>query len=169
MNRQFETIVSNDPPLNLKEVVRVDVFRGRQGGYADTPDETPLVQDLIVNPGRVHLAKRIVGLDAQSSAMAYMAVGTGSAAPGLTNSMLAGEVDRKLFASESTTNNVWTAINTWGGSADSITSVQVQEAGIFNKSDSGDMFQRVTFAIVTLANSDLLKVTLETNVGSNTI
>ena len=167
MNRQFETIVS--PPLNLKEVVRVDVFRGRSEGYSGIPDETPEVQDLIVNPGRVHLAKRIVGLDSASSAMAYMAVGTGSTAPALTNSILAGEVNRKLFASESATDNVWTAINTWGGSADSVTSVQIQEAGIFNKSDSGDMFQRVTFATVTLANSDLLKVTLETNVGSNTI
>jgi hypothetical protein len=29
------------------------------------------------------------------------------------------------------------------------------------------MFQRVTFAAVTLADSDLLKITLETNVGSS--
>ena len=93
-------------------------------------------------------------------------------APGLTDTTLTGEVNRKILSTNSAiTNNIYTAVATWGGSADSITSVDLQEAGLFNStlSAQGTMFQRVTFASVILANSDLLQVTLETNVGSNTI
>ena len=77
---------------------------------------------------------------------------------------------RKTFAvGSATNNNIFTAINTFGGFADSITSAAIVEAAIFNHANSGECFQRVTFAAVTLANSDLLKLTLQTNVGSNTI
>ena len=155
--------------LGLKEVITVEVFRHRpEGGYYAKP-ELIQAEDLIVNTGRIHLAKRIVGGDTVSSAMAYMAIGSGSTAPALTQTTLVHEVARKAFASESTTNNVWSAVNTFGGAADGVTSIQIVEAGIFNHASSGEMFQRVTFAAVTLANSDLLKLTLQTNVGSNTI
>ena len=58
-----------------------------------------------------------------------------------------------------------------GGFADTIQSIAITEAGVVNHANSGQgtMLQRVTFAAVTLANSDLLKVELITNVGSNTI
>lgn len=161
--------------LLLKEIVKVDIFRGGKGFYSAEPDETPSVEDLIVNNGRIFLARRIAGGDGQAapgSAMAYMAVGTASTAAALTDTTLTGEVLRKALAVNSAlTNNVYTAVNTFGGAADSITSLQIQEAGVFNHASSGQgtMFQRVTFATVTLADSDLLRVTLETVVGSNTI
>lgn len=173
MNDKLKTSVSGRlEPLMLSEIVNVDVFRGHRGYYLDDPDETPDVADLIVNPGRIYIANRIVGDDTVASAMNYMAVGTVSTAPALTNSTCPGEISRKALSQASaTTDNVFEAIATFGGAAESIQSIAIVEAGIFNHASSGngEMMQRVTFASVTLADSDLLKVTLQTNVGSNTI
>lgn len=161
-------------PLTLSEIVKAELFRALpQGGYAE-PNQLDM-EDLIVNNGRIFIARRIAGGDGQTapgSAMAYMAVGTVSTAPGLTDTTLTGEVNRKALATNSAqTNNIYTAVATWGGAADSVTSLSLVEAGIFNHAGSGQgtMMQRVTFSAVVLANSDLLRVTLETNVGSNTI
>jgi len=132
-----------------------------------------------VTTGRNYIARRIAGGDVQgptaSSAMVAMAVGTGSVTPALTDGStpgLYGEVKRKALSTNTagpTAANVYTAVTTFGGAADSISSVQIQEAGVVNTvlSGQGITMQRVTFATVTLADSDLLKLTLETNVGSS--
>lgn len=162
--------------LVLQEVVRADVYRARPdgSGWYDEPEALD-VYDLIVTTGRNYIARRIVGNDSQTapgSAMAYMAVGTVSTAPALGDTTLTGEIKRKALSLSSagiTAGNVYTAVTTFGGSADSITSLSMVEAGLFNHASSGQgtMMQRVTFAAVILANSDLLKITLETNVGSS--
>lgn len=160
--------------LTLQECVSADIYRARpEGGWYEP--ETIEVGDLIVTVGRNYIARRIVGNDSQTSpgsAMAYMAVGTVSTAPALGNTTLTGEVVRKALSLSSagiTAANVYTAVATFGGSADSVTSLSIVEAGLFNHASSGQgtMMQRVTFAAVVLANSDLLKITLETNVGSS--
>ena len=162
--------VSNE--LFLQEIVKAEVWRSTKHGYTVEPQEAPPVNDLIVNAGRVYLAKRIASGDTVASAMAHMAIGSGSTAAGLGDTVLLSEQARKALAINSAlVSNDFTAIATFGGFADSVTSVQIAEAGVFNNASSGQttMFQRVTFSAVTLANSDLLKVTLETVVGSNTI
>jgi hypothetical protein len=158
--------------LPLGEEVRAEIYRAKPWGYSATPDEIPCVADLIVNAGRVFLAKRISAGDTVASAMAYMAVGTVTTAATLTDTTLTGEIDRKASSTASaTSNNRYTNVATWGGAADSVTSVAITEAGVFNHASSGQgtMFQRVTFSAVTLADSDLLKIELATIVGSNTI
>jgi hypothetical protein len=159
--------------LGLREIVKAELYRASaEGGWSDPHDLE--VEDLIVNNGRIYIARRIAGGDTTTgaSAMAYMAVGTVSTAATLVDSLITGEVDRKALATNSAeTANIYTAVATWGGAADSVTSLNIVEAGVFNHASSGEgtMLQRVTFAAVTLANSDLLKITLQTNVGSNTI
>jgi len=169
MGKKLETQVNQ---LFLKETVIADIFRGHRGFYTDEPDESLPVQDLIVNVGRSYIAQRISGADAIASAMAHVAVGTVATAADLADTLVTGEVARKGTAINSAiTNNVWTAVATFGGNADSVTSVVLREAGVFNHAGSGEgtMLQRVTFAAVTLADSDIYRITLETNIGSNTI
>lgn len=168
----LETRVGNpSDSMFLKEVVKAEIFRGHRGFYLEQPDEDLCVGDLIVTTGRTYLAKRISAGDTVASAMAYMAVGTITTAATLTDTTLTGEIKRKALAISSTTggDNIWVAITTFGGAAESIQSIAITEAGIFNHASSGNgtMFQRVTFASVTLANSDILKLTLQTNVGSS--
>ena len=159
-------------PLGLGETIKAEIFRGDGGFYSDVPDEVMCVNDLIVNTGRIYLAKRISAGDTVASAMAHIAIGTGTASPALGDTVLAGEYKRKGTAVNSAiTNNVWSAISTFGGFADTITSLQITEAGVFNHASSGagTLFQRVTFATVTLADSDIFRIELQTNVGSNQI
>lgn len=158
--------------LPLLERIKVEVFRGHRGYYLDTPDEEPCVTDLVVNTGRIFLAKRIGGDNTVASAMTYMMVGTGSTAPTLTDTTLPGEIKRKTLAVNSATqNNLYTAVGTFGGFADSIQSIAITEAGVVNHASSGNgtMYQRITFAQEVLANSDILRITMETLVGSNSI
>lgn len=165
-----KTLVPNSQ-LGLQEIVKVSIERARVDGGWTAPQDL-CVEDLITNSGRVYLAKRITGGDTVASAMAYMAVGTSGTTAALGDTALGGEVARKALAvASATTNNVFTAVATFGGAAESIAGVALEEAGIFNHASSaqGTLFQRVTFSTVTLQNSDLLKLTLETNVGSNTI
>lgn len=158
--------------LRLKETIYVDIFRPLAGGgYSKDPSERFPADDLITTVGRNYIAQRIAFGDTTASAMAYMAVGTGTTAASLNQTILVGEVKRKALCVSSTgitAANVYTAVMTLGGSADTVTSLAITEAGIFNHASSGQgtMMQRVTFAAVTLANSDLLRLTLETNVGS---
>lgn len=170
MKDKLETLTAE--PLMLGEVIKAEIFRGGAFGYSSTPDETVCVNDLIPNSGRIYLAKRISGGDTVASAMAHIAVGTGTASPALGDTALVGEYKRKATAINSAlTNNIWSAVSTFGGAADSITSLSITEAGVFNHASSGQgtMFQRVTFSSVTLADSDLFRIELQTVVGSNQI
>lgn len=161
-------------PLVLREIVRADLFRANPAGGWHEPAEVE-VDDLIVNVGRNYIARRIAGGDSQTapgSAMAYMCIGTGTGAASLASTLSTSEVLRKLLAISSagiTASNVYTAVATFGGAADSVTSLAIGEASIWNHASSGQgaMMQHVNFAAVTLAASDLLRLTLETNVGSS--
>lgn len=164
--------------LWLKETVKVDVFRGHRGYYLNEPDEKPEVQDLIPTSGRQFIARRIAGGDAQTapgSIMGWMAIGSGTTTPALTDGStpgLYGEFKRLALTINSagpTAVNVYTAVRTFGGASDTIQSISITEAGIFNHVGSGQgaLLQRVTFAAVILADSDILRLQLETNVGSS--
>lgn len=155
--------------LPLLEIVEATVARARAEGGWHKPTAL-CIEDLVVNTGRTWLAARISGNDTVASPMRYVAVGTVATAPSLANTTLAGEIRRKLSAVATNNNgNVWTTTATFGGFADSIQSVAIVEAGVFNHASSGQgtMLQRVTFAAATLANSDILSVTLQINVGSS--
>jgi hypothetical protein len=173
--KKLEAIAAN-PPLLMNEEVFVRLHKHKPAGGYFAEQDLP-VEDLITNAGRVFLASRIgliAGLqsDTVNSPMNHMAVGTVATAAALGNTAITGEIARKALAVNSAlTNNVYTAVSTFGGFAESITSAQIAEAGVTNHAASGQgtLFQRVTFATVTLADSDLLSVTLTTNVGSNTI
>ena len=153
--------------LTLLEIVKAEVWRGNGGPYSVEPTESLCVNDLITSAGRTFLAQRIC-LDINSP-MAYMAVGTVSTAAALGDTSLTGEVKRKILSTNSATANLYTAVMTIGGGADSVTSLSLVEAGIINAAASGvgTLFQRVTFTALVLANSDLVKFTLQTNVGSS--
>ncbi len=165
--------VTRGPPrrdyLLLRDFVEAQVFRALpEGGYAP-PRDLDYV-DLIVDTGRQHLARRISGGDTVSSPMRYMAVGTSGVTPILSHSRLLGEVKRKLSAVYSATGlNVYTNTATFGGAADGVTGITLREVGIFNHAGSGAgvMFQRVLMEAITLAGSDLISITLGTNIGSS--
>jgi len=167
---QERTLTEQLTSAPIRSTWLVSVFRHDGPGGYDVPAFRGVFPNLTPNLGSNWLASRIGSLNqggSTASAMAYMAVGTGTAALSVTNTMLAGEVKRAVFAvNEVTSTNVWHVVNTYGGSTDTITSVDMREGGTFNKTDSGTMFQRVLFSSVVLANSDLLRLEIFTEVGT---
>ena len=162
-----ETIIAGGAVLRgrwLKEVYRANP----EGGWY-APSEVEYLKNVVTNDGMDYLASRIsCRATGVNSDMSATTIGTVSTAATLTDAMITGEVDKKLFDSSSLNANIWIIVNTWAGNADSVTSVVIAEAGVFNSVQSGlgEMFQRVTFSTVTLADSDFLKLQIETTVGS---
>lgn len=171
MTSKKQTIM--DPGIMLSESIIVELFRAKpEGGYSEPACLDSV--DLVVENGMTYLAKRIgrVFDTDPASGMDWMAIGSATTVASFNQTNLPGEMSRKQAAvSSATSNNVFEMITTWGGAADSLTGLDITEAGIFNHPNSGNgtMFQRVTFTAANLAASDILKLTLQTNVGSRTI
>ena len=137
MSKKLETLVSKEV-MHLGEVVKGELYRGTINGYNTVPDEIICMNDLIVTAGRVFIAKRISAGDTVSSAMGHIAVGTGTTGAALGDTALVAERARKATAINSVLSaNVYTDIATFGGFADSVTSAQLTEAGLFNHASSG--------------------------------
>jgi hypothetical protein len=105
-----------------------------------------------------------------------LAIGTATAAPALTDSQSSlGEVGRKasIGLGASAQSREWIFLTaTWGGSADGITSVALDSAGITIGTSSlatALLANRVNGMGVTLANSDLLNLTARIRVGSHDV
>jgi hypothetical protein len=123
--------------LSIGEIITVDVYRAREGGTWNDKENIPAT-DLVTNAGRSFLADRISTGDTVNSAMAYMAIGSGSTAAALGDTTIQAEIDRKALSTNSATNNLYTATATWGGAADSVTSAVIVEAGVLNHASSGE-------------------------------
>ena len=127
------------------------------------------LNNLVPDSGSVQFAQKL--LDEQTSRSAYIAVGTVNTVEAMANTTLTGEVDRKIMSLNATSANVMVQACTFGGAADTLTGVVLQEAGAFNHASSGQgqMTNRIVFAssYVTLAASDLLKVEIATTIGSH--
>lgn len=138
------------------EVYRVD------GDYEDSG----WMDNLVVTAGKEWLAGFMS--TSPASAMNFVAVGTGTTAASLNQTVLVNEVARKAMATRTAAGNVLTSVVTFGGAADGVTSAALTEAGVFNDVNSGQvtMFQRIQSTLATLADSDFLKLTIETSVGS---
>lgn len=160
-----ETLV-DQMPLNF--IWKKSVVRGRPDGLGWLPEaEVEFVHNVIVNCGMDFLAQRISSWAAPTP-MTHMIVGTSTAVPTLSDYRLPGEVSRKAFAATSVSNNTWSAVNTWGGGADSVVSLQLQNAGIGNSASSGTLiFNHVQFSQTVLANSDFLRLELYSQIGSS--
>jgi hypothetical protein len=103
-------------------------------------------------------------------------VGTATAAPALTDSQSSfGEVIRKSFITlgASAQSREWFfGVATLGGSADSVTSVTLDSAGLTIGTTSlatSFIMNRVNGLAVTLGNSDFLNLTARVRVGSHNV
>jgi hypothetical protein len=132
----------------------------------------------LINTVTVPGLNRIASCAVNSAAGVFnaLAIGTATAAPALTDSQSSlGEVGRKasIGLGASAQSREWIFLTaTWGGSADGITSVALDSAGITIGTSSlatALLANRVNGMGVTLANSDLLNLTARIRVGSHDV
>src|SRR4030065_2259492 len=100
----------------------------------------------------------------------WIAVGTQTAAASL-GSVWNSEVSRKVGATITTSKMTMILVSTWGGAADSVISLQLETAALCNNvnSGSGIPLNIVTGVAATLANSDLLSLQMNFQIGSHNL
>jgi len=127
-----------------------------------------VVPNIVTATGLNNLASRAVS-DAGSK-YNWIAIGTANYTPHI-NSQEILECDRKQAALISSSAELIVAIATWGGAADSVTSNQLEMAGIANHQTSGSgHYLNVANGLSTvLADSDFLHLEVQVQVGSHAI
>lgn len=130
--------------------------------------EKKAVPNIVTATGLNNLASRAV-VDT-SSKYNWIGIGTQNYTPHI-NSQSIGESDRKQAALISSSAELIIAIATWGGAADSVTSQQLEMAGIANHETAGTgHFLNIANGLSTvLADSDFLHLEVQVQVGSHAI
>lgn len=154
--------------IGFRGTYKITVFRGdgiRE--YEDCPQEHMEGQNLVPDAGTEEFAKIL--LAEASSTMAYMAVGSGGGAPDMGETTLVDEQARKILSLNASSVNFMVQVATFGGQADTLTGIQLNEVGIFNDDTAGEMGSRISISTspITLAASDLVRFQVETEVGSH--
>lgn len=112
--------------------------------------------NLITNAGYNFLAD-CFGATSRPSPMNYIAVGTGTTAPALTQTALVKQLSRKSATYNHTANTTSLTLSTtfYAGEATGA----LTEAGIFNASSGGIMFDRITFPVINKQDLDIVIIT----------
>lgn len=115
------------------------------------------VPNLVVTTGRNYITSRLNDT-AQTDVMSHMAVGSGTAAATLADTVLGTEITRVAFDSDNIVDNVITYVATY---APGVGTGAITEAGIFNDAGAnlGDLLCRTTFAVVNKAVDDSMVIT----------
>jgi len=116
------------------------------------------VKNITVTTGFQCVCDMMGKASAQPLGFQYCAVGLGTNAPALANTLLASETARVSGGYTRTANTVWTNDATFGPGTGTGT---ITESGLFNNSgaDSKTMLCRQTFGAITKGASDTLVVT----------
>jgi hypothetical protein len=126
--------------------------------------EELLVPNLVVRIGKSVIASRLTGVS--TPVMSFMALGTSSTAPAITDTALGAEMagSRTAMATSGgvATSNVVTYVASFGPGVGTGT---IFEAGIFNASSVGSMLCRTTFSVVNKGSADSLTITWNVSIN----
>lgn len=135
---------------------------------ADGEFQRKAIPNIVTADGLNHLASRAIA--DTGSKYNWLAIGTADYTPHI-NSQSIGECDRKQAALISSSAELIVAIATWGGAADSVTSNQLEMAGIGNHqtAGTGHLLNVANGLSTVLADSDFLHLEIQVQVGSHNI
>lgn len=119
------------------------------------------VENLVVTVGKNGIADQLLAAPTIGKPT-HMAVGTGSTAANVADTTLETEIARVALASKTRLTNVVTYTATFpaGTGTGALT-----EAGIFNATPAGDMYNRVVFSVINKAAGDSLAISWTTTIG----
>jgi hypothetical protein len=157
--------------IDLQSMIPVEGYFDVKVIRADGTMELKTIRNTVTVTGLNRLAACAV--NSAAGVVNALLVGSASAAPALTDSQSSfGEVSRKSMVSQAQSREWFFGVATWGGSADSITSVTLNCAGLTIGTSSlatSFVMNRVNGLGVTLGNSDFLNLTVRVRVGSHDV
>jgi hypothetical protein len=138
--------------VSPKGQVSIEIFNSK----GDLKEKV-YVPNLVVTTGRNYITSRLNDT-AQTDVMTHMAVGSGTAAATLADTVLGTEITRVAFDSDNIVDNVITYVATY---AAGVGTGAITEAGVFNDAGAnlGDLLCRTTFAVVNKAVDDSMVIT----------
>jgi hypothetical protein len=122
-----------------------------------------VVSNLLTNVGLAQMAGLINGVVA--TPFTYVAVGTGTTAPSVTDTALVSEVMRVSATVSRTTTSVPNDTATWSAVFSFTASYALSEAGIFDASTGGNMLSRVTYPTLNVVSGDSLVINWKVQMG----
>jgi len=129
-------------------------FKGRE-------IEKRSINNVVVTAGRRWVLQQIESSDINTAqSISYLAIGTGTAAPATSDSALGSETTRKAIGTF-TTSNLTSNPPSWRAEVSYATNegnTTLAEAGLFNSSAAGTMFNRATFTTLNKTTSNTLTV-----------
>lgn len=153
---------------NVGGTAKVSIWRGEKGFYNEVPDEVRYLKNQVLAAGLNELAAKTIVTS--RPAYGYIAVGSLTAAHSL-GSTWGGEVSRKIAATLASSKMAMVLVATWGGAADSVTSVALETASIVNNASSGFgiPLNVLTGVAATLGGSDILSLQMNFQIGSHNL
>lgn len=141
-------------------------LEGRFHVVKQTPDgkiETLNIPNMVVANGKTTVSSRIVAdlVGTAGSSFDFLAIGTGTAEPELTNSGLKTEIMGRIDSEGTSTGSMAQFIGSFGISG----TVSVTEYAVFNKSSAGSMLCRATGTALNLSSGDFLTLTYQVITG----
>jgi hypothetical protein len=138
--------------VSPKGQVSIEIFNSK----GDLKEKV-YVPNLVVTTGRNYITSRLNDT-AQTDVMTHMAVGSGTAAATLADTVLGTEITRVAFDSDNIVDNVITYVATYDAG---VGTGAITEAGVFNDAGAnlGDLLCRTTFAVVNKAVDDSMVIT----------
>lgn len=126
------------------------VITGPDGKVKDSRE----VKNLVVSVGKTFIAARMIG--AAAAVMSHMAIGSGTIAAVVDNSVLGTELTRVALTSSNSSGAVATYVASFPAG---VGSGAVTEAGIFNNVAAGTLLCRTVFAVVNKGADDAMSIT----------
>ena len=149
-----------DDKIKLRDSLEIEHIRDGNRELVHEAD------DLVMNTGKVTVAKRIYGTT--SDAMSHIAIGTGVTGAAAAQTTLASEITTGGGErAAATTTYVADYIAQWENTFDFTASFAVTESGLFNhaSADTGDMLCRQTFSAINVVSGDSLLMRWKVTVG----
>lgn len=139
---------------------------------ADGTEEIKCVKNIVTYQGLNRIAFRNASYN--NTIAAYLAIGTQTAAHSLgTTQATIGEISRKIAITITQSHEFFTAVATWGGSADGIAGVAFDTGCLVDypnsAAGSGIIYNAANGLGVTLQNSDFLNLTVSVRCGSHNV
>lgn len=157
--------------IDLRSYVPIEGYMDVKVVRADGTIEFKTLKNTVTVTGLNRLAAAAVS--SAAGVVNALVIGSATAAPALTDSQSSfGEVSRKSMISQAQSREWFFGVATWGGAADSVTSVALGSAGLTIGTSSlatSFIMNRVNGLAVTLGNSDFLNLTVRVRVGSHDV
>lgn len=143
--------------LTIKGHINIKLY-SHEGVLKDERD----LSNLVVTSGKNYLASWLAAASQADYFMKYIALGTGTTSPTVTDTALQSELSTRVVGNITSSTNVWQNQATFGAG---VNTGALTEAGLFSASSGGVMLARQVFPVINKASGDSIVFTWQITIS----